>query len=150
MSDTRKRVLLLVATIVLGLGFLEVAARVRMKLKYGRATSEFYTSTRDPRTGLKVPDPNQDVGPISINSLGFRGPEIDESKPDATIRIAFLGGSTTFCTEASADEATWPAVLCARLAERFPSVAFEYVNAALPAMRADDSRRLRFEIRRRP
>ena len=123
MSDTRKRVLLLVATIVLGLGFLEAAARVRMKLKYGRATSEFYTSTRDPRTGLKIPDANQSVGPISINALGFRGPDLAETTPPATVRIAFLGGSTTFCTEASADAATWPAVLCAMLDERYPGAA---------------------------
>jgi len=141
MSQTRKRVLLLLATTVLGLGFLEIAARVRMKLKYGRATSEFYTSSRDPRTGLKVPDPDQHVGPININSLGFRGPDVAEKKPPGTIRVAFLGGSTTFCTEASSDAATWPAVLCAKLSERFAPIRFEYVNAALPALRADDSRR---------
>lgn len=140
-KNVGKKIVLLFGTVVVGLVFLEVAARVRMHLKYGRATSEFYTSTRDAKSGIKVPDPNQTVGPIHIDSRGFRGEDLVMPKPADVVRIAYLGGSTTFCTEATSDAATWPAALCARLAEEFEGVRFEPVNAALPALRADDSRR---------
>ncbi len=144
-----QKILLLIGTLVVGLALLEAAARVRMHLRYGHTGGEFYTSTRDAKSGLKVPDPNQTAGAIHINSLGFRGRDLLEPKPTDVVRVAFLGGSTTFCTEASSDDATWPALLCRRLGERFEGVRFEPVNAALPALRADDSRR-NLEHRVRP
>lgn len=130
---------LALAVLVAGALFLEAAARLRLYFQVGRTTTEFYEWRRDPVSGLRVPVPGQVRGSIRINSLGFRGPEIPVPKPPGTVRLAFLGGSTTFCTEASSDEATWPMRLAALLAERFPHRNFDVVNAALPAYRVADS-----------
>ena len=52
---------------------------------------------------------------ISINSMGFRGPELAEVKPDNGLRIWCVGGSTTFDIYAPDDERAWPALLQQRL-----------------------------------
>lgn len=57
--------------------------------------------------------------PFHVNSLGFRGAEIAFAKPPGTLRVATLGGSTTWCQ--GADEDTWPAVLEALLRQRLPA-----------------------------
>ena len=46
-----------------------------------------------------------------INSLGFRGAEIDRDKPPGHYRILCMGGSTTFGTGVSEDHKTYPARL---------------------------------------
>ena len=48
-----------------------------------------------PRAGYKSHGSKTSV---EINSLGFRGEEITLDKPHNTLRIACIGGSTTFCT----------------------------------------------------
>ena len=50
---------------------------------------------------------------IRINSLGFRGREldIDKKKPKNTIRIWAIGGSTTFDIFARNNDETWPSLL---------------------------------------
>lgn len=64
--------------------------------------------------------------------LGFRAPEVARSRPDGTLRIACVGGSSTYGTGPSSDEATWPAQLGARLAEGSGGAA-EVLNAGVPA-----------------
>src|SRR5688572_26998172 len=80
--------LTLIALLVM-LAAAEIAVRVRQQLKYGSASlvEEYYTY--DPKTDLRVPVANLSLGRISINSLGFRGPEIPIPKPAGTVRIAF-------------------------------------------------------------
>jgi len=56
-------------------------------------------------------EPNQHLTTITINSLGFRGPEFDLIKNDNTYRIMMLGGSTAFGAGASSDATTIPAYL---------------------------------------
>ena len=56
-------------------------------------------------------EPNQHLTTITINSLGFRGPEFDLIKNDNTYRIMMLGGSTAFGAGASSDTTTIPAYL---------------------------------------
>jgi lysophospholipase L1-like esterase len=51
------------------------------------------------------------TGSVSVNSLGMRGKEISPEKPPGVYRIFCLGGSTTFGSGASSDEATYPAQL---------------------------------------
>ena len=49
----------------------------------------------DPETGFcNVLKPDQHLDTITINDLGFRGDEFEVQKPDNTIRIFVVGGST--------------------------------------------------------
>jgi hypothetical protein len=57
---------------------------------------------------------------FSINSLGFKGPEFDQVKAPGTLRVAALGGSTTWGSGASSDAATWPSALARRLGALLP------------------------------
>ncbi len=43
--------------------------------------------------------------PISINSFGFRGPEVDLNAPDDVYRIVVLGGSNTFGPSVAVEDA---------------------------------------------
>ena len=51
---------------------------------------------------------------VSVNSLGFRGPERTVEKPPGVFRIFCLGGSNVWGAEVN-DRETWPAQLEARL-----------------------------------
>lgn len=126
----RKLALALGVLVVLGVA-VEGAARLRQRIKYGTfgRVQEF---TTDAATGLLVPVPGRDTGALRINSLGFRGDEIEQPKPAQRLRIAFLGGSTTYCAEASSNAATWPARTLALLAEALPSCSLDHVNAGVP------------------
>jgi hypothetical protein len=121
----RSRLLLSALILLVGLLLLEGAVRVRQWMLYGRAGS-YYEFVTHPETGLRVPKPGVTRGRdhvIEVNSLGFRGPELEIPKPPGRVRLGFLGGSTTFCAEASANESTWPALVCAGLREAFPRTA---------------------------
>ena len=79
MSPQAKRLvvaLIAVVTLVAMVIAAEVAVRVRQHLKYGTAAvaEDYYTV--DTRTNLRVPIPGFTDGRISINRLGFRGPDI--------------------------------------------------------------------------
>ena len=69
---------------------------------------------------------------ISINSMGFRGPELASVKPENGLRIWCVGGSTTFDIFAPDDERTWPALLQQRLQQALPHRTVEVVNAGIP------------------
>lgn len=136
-----KKLLLSFSVLLIGLLAIEAAARIRMKLKFGRTSNEFYAAERDPVTEIRLPLPDQDVGFVHINGLRFRGPEIAVPRPARTIRVAFLGASTTFCAEASGDDKTWPARLTTLLDERFDGVRFDYVNSGVPGIGVPESQR---------
>ena len=123
MSDLRQprprialwfRVALLATTVLLGLCLMEGAVRLYEWKRYGTVTGAGFELVLDPATGLHIPKPGQTVRGIRINSQGFRGPEISRVKPPQTVRLAFLGGSTTFCAEVSSNEATWPSLVWKR------------------------------------
>jgi lysophospholipase L1-like esterase len=124
-------VLLTVAAIVLMMIGAEGVVRLRQMLKYGSATAtgEYYTVDR--AIDLRVPVPNFSNGRVSINSLGFRGPELELPKPRNTVRLAFLGASTTWCAEVSGNDLTWPHLVSQSLNRTF-AVHFDYVNGSLP------------------
>ncbi len=65
---------------------------------------------------------------VHINSLGFRGPEIERSAPRGRTRILVLGDSQTFGFYLEENE-TWPARLEGRLREAGADV--EVVNAGV-------------------
>lgn len=84
-----------------------------------------------------IPGARSSNGAVSINSLGFRGPEFDKVKTTGTVRIACLGGSTTFSDAATTDAHTYPARLERMLRDHYAgqSAAFgriEVINAGVP------------------
>ena len=74
------------------------------RLAQARAGEDTYRF--DNKIGLRLPMPGFTSPRLTINSLGFRGPELPRKKPPGTYRIAFLGGSTTYCAEVSGDDKT--------------------------------------------
>jgi lysophospholipase L1-like esterase len=74
-----------------------------------------------------------DQGRKTINRHGFMStPDLDVQKPPNTIRVAFLGGSSTAGTGRNlADVETWPFKVAELLKKRNPGVRVEYINAAL-------------------
>ena len=71
---------------------------------------------------------------IRINSLGFRGKEIDltKAKKQNNIRIWAIGGSTTFDIYARNNEETWPALLETYLQEAHKNLKIDVINAGVP------------------
>lgn len=134
-----RRLLLLGVGLLGALLLVEGLVRARQWLRYGTTAKSYYRFAQDPATGLRIPEPGYEVGPIRINSLGFRGAEIEQPKPDGRIRLAFLGASTTFCAEASALEATWPHLVLEGLRAATPELEFDYVNGGVGGFTTGES-----------
>lgn len=126
----KRRLLFAFGSFVVALVLAETAIRVRQKLKHGTTSKSVYDFTIDPATKLRIPTPGSRVGAIAIDSLGFRGPELERPKPPRRVRIAFLGASTTFCAEASSFETTWPYLVVEGLRAAAPDVEFDSVNGS--------------------
>lgn len=147
-SSIRGRIVAILAglALVVVTAFLaEFLVRERQLRKHGFiSVSSLYTS--DSLSGLKVPIRNISTGKIRINSDGFRSPEITNPKPENTIRLAFLGASTTFGGEVS-NEKTWPYLVWRALEEAVPNVDFDYINAAVSGYSVMNSlRRLKHHV----
>lgn len=154
-ASTRRREVItgIVILMVIWGGLLagEMGLRVIQRSKFGIATTverseQFYT---DPATKLRLMHPNQMLGRIRINNLGFRGPDVPVEKPPRTLRIAFLGSSTTY--DAYADEQrNWPARVVAMLKNRFgTSCEVDFVNAGMPGFGTRQTRLL-YQAKIRP
>jgi lysophospholipase L1-like esterase len=79
-----------------------------------------------------TPAPHYRKGKTSHNSLGFRGEEIQKSKPRGEFRIVCIGGSTTYGFGIEDDRLTYPALLQKELSTRgFPQV--KVINAGVNA-----------------
>lgn len=135
----QKEVLTGICFLAVGFGWLavaEAALRVQQYLAFGGLKnveqSEKYHI--DPETGLRLPVPGSRQGPIRINQLGFRGPDLAMPKPEEVVRVAFLGSSTTFDPFVKSFGDTWPARAVARLREAYPDCSFDLVNAGVPGM----------------
>ena len=122
--------LLVVLVIVILLGFTEGVVRVRQWLVEGHSgkLSDLFEQQGD----LRVLIPDARTRTISINSLGFRGSPLAQPKPAGNLRIAFLGGSTTFCAEVNSDNMTWPHLVTEAIQKEYPDITVDYVNAAVP------------------
>jgi len=125
-------IVLITTFIVVAVLLAEVALRVRQSLKYGSAQTIEQYYTVDDRLNLRVPLPNLDSGRIKTNSLGFRGPEIATPKPAGTLRIAFLGASTTWCAEVSGNDKVWADIVARSVEAGLPGVSVDYVNGGVP------------------
>lgn len=79
------------------------------------------------------------------NSLGWRSPEITRDKPQGTIRVMALGGSSVYGFGASENDTTWPARLELALEEHLGDVEVDVINAGVSgATTADAITRLAF------
>ncbi|MEO0480659.1 MAG: SGNH/GDSL hydrolase family protein [Planctomycetota bacterium] len=142
----RVRVLLMLVATFAALLAGEAAVRVRHYLKHG-TFGPIYEFEIDEESGLRVP-PVGENGSITINQRQFRGPEIEVPKPDGRLRIAFLGGSTTFCAEASADDKVWPHLVAQGLDGHFGGRSVDYVNGGAAGFDSGSSKK-NLEIRMR-
>lgn len=121
---------LLVALLCAGmLGAAELLVRWRESKKYGFGNVDRFGAVID---GVRRLEANLDTPRLHTNALGLRGPQLEQPKPAGRLRLAFLGGSTTFCMEASSDAATWPALVRDRVAAALPDRTVDYVNAGVP------------------
>ena len=130
---------ILAGAILIALVAAEVATRLLQRAKHGTVATIERQYTIDPRLSLRVPIANLRAGPIETNSLGFRGPEIRVPKPSGTVRIAFLGASTTWCAEVSGNDATWPSLVADDLRNRFGGADVDFVNGGVPGYTARSS-----------
>ncbi len=137
---TLKKLGLALAVLVALALLLEAAARVRHRVQYG-TFRRVYLYERDAATGLMTPVPGHTTDRLRIDSRGFRNPELDVPKPEGRTRIAFLGASTTFCAEATGDEATWPHLLVEALRAARPALDLDYVNAGVGGYTIESSRK---------
>ncbi len=71
---------------------------------------------------------------VQVNSLGFRGEELSQPKPENGLRVWCLGGSTTFDIYARDDASAWPARVAPLLAAASPGRPVVVVNAGVPGM----------------
>ena len=71
-------------------------------------------------------------GWIRINRHGFREKDFSVEKPADTNRIVVIGASTTFDTQVSSDERTWPARLEYWLNQAGLRYPVEVINAGVP------------------
>jgi len=131
--------IVVVVTILLAL-LAEGAIRFRQHLKYGQSNPSVTTLYKtDQATGLRLLVAGAKQGDLIINKQGFRGPAIPLSKPEKTIRIAFIGASTTFSAEVRKIEDTWPHLVTQTLKARFKNRNFDYINAGVPGFTVQES-----------
>lgn len=150
-QKSRKKLYILftvLIVVVVSSGLLEGLVRLRQYIVYGTAGDFRKVLVVDRKIHLRTLRPNTKIGTISINSLGFRGPEIVQPKPKKTLRLAFIGASTTYCAEVSSEQMAWPHIVAQQLATAMPGVRFDYINAGVPGYTVRSSRRnLTYRIR---
>ena len=134
----RRKLWLSFTVLVLMLLVAEGVVRGRNYLQHG-TFGRIYTFAIHEPSGLKIPVPGSTTERIAIDSRGFRSPELDDPKPDGRLRLAFVGGSTTFCAETSGNDATWPALVVAAARAAHPDADVDWLNAAVGGFAADTS-----------
>ncbi|MEC7986836.1 MAG: hypothetical protein VX278_16830, partial [Myxococcota bacterium] len=126
-----KKILFAIVATVLGLALANALAFVVEYLDYGTYWSNgqpvgLYESRSGDRPRLKRGARLHGFKyKVSINSIGFRGPELLPQKPENGFRIWCIGGSTTFDIYAPSDQKTWPAQLGTLLQKKYPSLNIE-------------------------
>ncbi len=120
--------------VVCFLGTIELACRIEQWLLYDAPVLGMYTYD----TALFTMDeygirgkPNGAYEKWRLNSLGFRGPEVNSEKRKGTLRIACIGASETFGLYESRDS-EWPRQLERTL--KAQGIEAEVINAALAGM----------------
>jgi lysophospholipase L1-like esterase len=131
----KKKLLYTVVLLLIFIVGLEFAARLRRYVLYGDWHLDYEgVFQRHPYlVSVLRPDVKTVIAgrTVTINSLGYRGKEIELNKPSGTYRIACLGGSTTFDTNVSSDEKTWPSQLESLLRREYSPRPIEVINAGV-------------------
>jgi len=96
----------------------------------------------DPISGIESGIPNQHYPNLNINGYGFRGPEIVKEKPDNTVRIFVVGGSTIYSIRALSDQQTIPGHLQENFDKLQINNKIEVVNAGIPSIGSTDELQL--------
>jgi len=76
--------------------------------------------------------PNQSSKSVNINNFGFRGPDIEFSKPENIYRIFMVGGSTLFGSGSTSDNTTIPGFLQQKFDSSELDFDVEIINAGFP------------------
>lgn len=143
LTERRKELitgLSVIVVFVVGFGVSETVLRVLQSMKYGGAVDSSTAFYREEGTGLRLPRPGVRVGRVQINSLGFRGPALSIPRPPDTVRLAFLGSSTTYDAE-SPEGHNWPELTARKLeAELPPGCRLDFANAGLPGFSVEHMR----------
>lgn len=120
----------------------ELVARVSYRLRNGCWPLSLAAATRRGRGEQKILFAKHSILPFTlrpgarlpfadtwaeVNTCGFRGPEL---RPTTPLRILVVGGSTTFDTGVTDNDATWCRQLEKRLQATFPGV--EVINGGVP------------------
>lgn len=126
-------VLITVVMIFCLLLLVEGGVRLRQWWMYGAFTHQEKMTEFKPELGIDLPVAGFASRTIQINALGLRGPELTLPKPNGTLRLAFIGGSSTFCTEVSSNDAVWPHLVWERLQKQTPQRHMDYINAGVTA-----------------
>lgn len=130
--------------VLVGLGMAEVGLRAG----HSRLPAELRSHLPDSLTDIAFrPHPylSWEIRPNAtmrsnpdVNSTGFRGRELEIPKPRGTLRVACLGGSTTFTTNVN-NQTTYPVQLEAVLRQRAPELRVEVLNAGIPGYTTAES-----------
>jgi len=121
---------LIVLVVIVMLALVEGSVRLRQWFASGYSGQ--VADMFELQDGLRVLRPNFTTRTISVNSLGFRGPPLTQPKPADTLRLAFVGASTTFSAEVSSNDMTWPHLVTEAIQGQYLDVNIDYVNAAVP------------------
>lgn len=138
MTSILKKIVFSILVLVVTLVVLNLGAALGERLAYGAFWGEdrpqgLYIHQNGQRPKLKPGAVlNGWLYSISINTLGFRGDELLESKPDNGFRIWCMGGSTTFDIFADSNASTWPEQTKRLLQAQFPKMTIEVLNAGVP------------------
>ena len=82
-----------------------------LKQEYSEKLCFDYTNLEYSEENIRRNVPNQNLNTLNINSLGFRGDEIDLEKWSKEYKIMVVGGSTTFGLGSTSDKTTMPFLL---------------------------------------
>ncbi|HEY5998020.1 MAG TPA: SGNH/GDSL hydrolase family protein [bacterium] len=110
-GDLSKNILLSVCSLVVLLGTAEALCRLKYSPERLRDESLFeYDRDKIYRLRRGVRKYFAGIDDVTINSSGFRGPEVSQEKPAGTTRIVVLGDSVSF-GHGVPDDAPYPRVL---------------------------------------
>lgn len=143
---SRGRFRLLCAGILVGAVLAaEGLARLRAGLLHGDVQDVYELFEPVPGSDLLRPVPDLDTvfagRRITISSRGFRSPELADPPPPDRLLLAFLGGSTSFCSNVDGTAATWPEQVRRRLDRALSGRTVEQVNAGVTGYGLEHSRR---------